>query len=119
MTNWQIAQVYLEVMGRSLREEDAKAVERVAQGIIAAYNKQQNAAVSRSVQPLIKDEHGVVRFKANAIVVAMWKHGSKTGFGMNELQAMDFTKEDRQQFGQLLGYSLDGYYNLSYTTEGE
>lgn len=119
MTNEQIAQVYFEVMGQTLREQDAKAVERVARGIIEAYVKQQKAVVSQSSQPLIKDERGVVRFKENALVVALWEHGDKTGLGTAELDQRDFPKEDRQQLAQLVGYSLQGYHRLSYAPEVE
>ena len=30
---------------------------------------------------------------------------------------MEFTKEDRQQFAQLIGYSLSGYGELNYVTD--
>lgn len=36
---------------------------------------------------------------------------------MNKLAMLDFSKEDRQQFAQLIGYSLDGYGELSYVDD--
>jgi hypothetical protein len=66
------------------------------------------------IQPLQKDKDGVIRFKPNAIVRFLLDHGK---FNLNDLAAMDFSKEDRQQFAQLIGYSLPGYGELrSYVT---
>jgi hypothetical protein len=66
------------------------------------------------VQPIVKDEHGVVRFKANAIVRFLLDAGS---FDLNQLAAMDFSDEDREQFAQLIGYSLSGFGELSYVSD--
>ena len=62
------------------------------------------------IQPLAKDAHGVLRFKANAIV----RHLLDThpACDLNRLACMDFTDDDRQQFAQLIGYSLSGYSEL-------
>ncbi len=62
------------------------------------------------IQPLAKDVHGVLRFKQNAIV----RHLLDThpACDMNRLARMDFTDDDRQQFAQLIGYSLSGYGDL-------
>lgn len=62
------------------------------------------------IQPLANDEHGTLRFKANAIV----RHLLDTHptCDMNRLACMDFTDDDRQQFAQLIGYSLSGYGEL-------
>ena len=68
------------------------------------------------IQPLVKDGHGVLRFKANAIV----RHLLDTHptVDMNTLARGDFTDEDRQQFAQLIGYSLSGYSELrSYVSD--
>lgn len=66
------------------------------------------------IQPLSKDAHGVLRFKRNAIVCYLLDHG---GIDLNQIGAMEFTKEDRQQFAQLIGYSLSGYGELNYVTD--
>lgn len=63
------------------------------------------------IQPLVKDEHGVVRFKENAIVRYLLDAG---GSDMNKLAVMPFSREDREQFAQLIGYSHSGAFNLSY-----
>jgi hypothetical protein len=66
------------------------------------------------IQPLIKDEHGVVRFKKNSIVRTLLDAGP---FDMNKLSVMDFSDEDRMQFAQLIGYSLSGFSELSYVDD--
>lgn len=66
------------------------------------------------LQPIYKDTHGVLRFKANAIVEYLLDHG---GVDMNKLACLDFTQEDREQFAQLIGYSLGGFSELSYVSD--
>lgn len=63
-------------------------------------------------QPVETDSTGVIRFKPNAIV----RHlvNNTPGF-LNQLDAMKFSREDRQQLAQLLGYSVSGYCGLPYT----
>lgn len=63
------------------------------------------------IQPLAKDKQGVLRFKGNAIVQHLLDHG---GIDMNKLAVLDFSKDDRIQFAQLIGYSLSGFGELSY-----
>jgi hypothetical protein len=57
------------------------------------------------IQPLELDEHGVLRFKSNAIVRHLLDKG---GIDLNQLACMDFSDEDRSQFLQLIGYSHSG-----------
>lgn len=67
------------------------------------------------IQPVSKDEHGTLRFKKNAIVEYLLDNGP---FDMNHLakQGDRFSQEDKEQFAQLIGYSLSGYGDLSYAT---
>jgi hypothetical protein len=65
------------------------------------------------VQPLERDGT-VLRFKKNAIVEHLLDNGP---FDMNKLAVMDFSQEDREQFAQLIGYSLGGFEELSYVSE--
>ena len=66
------------------------------------------------IQPLQKDKHGVLRFKENKIV----RYLLDCGFtDLNRIAMMNFSNEDRQQFAQLIGYSLNGYSELSYVTD--
>lgn len=65
------------------------------------------------IQPLIIAD-GVTRFKANKIVQFLLDTGP---FDMNKLACMEFTNEDREQFAQLIGYSLNGLGDLSYVSD--
>lgn len=65
------------------------------------------------IQPLQNDDKGVLRFKENSIVRYILDHG---GVDLNHLARLDFPREDREQFAQLIGYSLCGYADLSYVT---
>lgn len=66
------------------------------------------------MQPTITDEHGYVRFKPNALVSHLLDKGKIT---MNDLALVGCSRDDRQQFAQLIGYSLSGYGDLSYHSE--
>jgi hypothetical protein len=66
------------------------------------------------LQPLVKDEYGVVRFKPNKIVRYLLDNG---GIDLNWLATIDFSREDREQFAQLIGYSLSGFSELSYVRD--
>lgn len=65
------------------------------------------------MQPVVVDEHGVKRFKANAIVRYLLDTG---GSDMNKLACLSFSDEDREQFAQLIGYSVGGFCDLSYSS---
>lgn len=65
------------------------------------------------IQPLYKDSFGVLRFKANAIVETLLERGP---LDLNDLALMEFSLEDREQFAQLIGYSLSGFGELSYVS---
>jgi len=63
------------------------------------------------MQPIQPIKDG--RFQKNAIVEYLLDWATERGMGMNEIAVMDFSKEDRQQFAQLIGYSLSGYSSLT------
>lgn len=65
-------------------------------------------------QPLAKDNENILRFKQNSIVRFLLDAGP---FDMNQLAFMPFGQEDREQFAQLIGYSLDGFGELSYVSD--
>jgi hypothetical protein len=67
------------------------------------------------IQPLAPDAKGTIRFKDNRIVQHLL-HTHPT-CDLNRLAAMDFSDDDRQQFAQLIGYSLNGYAELSYVSD--
>lgn len=66
------------------------------------------------MQPLELDQQGVLRFRANAIVRHLLDNG---GLTLNDIARGDFTKEDREQFAQLIGYSHDGAGDLGYMSD--
>lgn len=78
----------------------------------------ENKKLEHPIQPLGIDEHGVLRFKSNAIVKELLDFASSIGFDMNTIAAHVHSDEDRRQFAQLIGYSLSGYSELSYVTNG-
>lgn len=65
------------------------------------------------IQPLVTDSDGVCRFKKNAIVSFLLDAGP---FDMNKLALMQFSYDDREQFAQLIGYSVCGFGELSYVS---
>ena len=70
--------------------------------------------MNHPIQPLALDEHGVLRFKSNALVRHLLDNG---GIDMNDLAVIDFPQEDREQFAQLIGYSQCGFGELSYVSD--
>ena len=68
------------------------------------------------LQPIVTDENSRSRFKANALVRHLLDFGQENGCGMNEMARMGFSKEDWEQFAQLIGYSVDGFAELSYVS---
>lgn len=65
-------------------------------------------------QPVYLDPHGTIRFRKNAIVDALLEFGQEHGFGLNQIACKPFSREDRIQFAQLIGYSVSGWGSLSY-----
>lgn len=66
------------------------------------------------IQRITIDKHGKPRFVENPIVRYILDNG---GIGLNNIARQGFDPEDRQQFAQLIGYSLGGYSELSYVTD--
>lgn len=66
------------------------------------------------MQPMIIDPKGVIRFHENALVRYLLDNG---GIDLNDLAMLDFPREDRVQFAQLIGYSLSGYHELDYVSD--
>lgn len=60
-------------------------------------------------------EDGVVRFRPNVLVRYMLDSGT---IDMNHLAALpNIPQEDREQFAQLIGYSVGGFGSLSYVSD--
>lgn len=71
------------------------------------------------MQPLMRDIHGVIRFRRNRIVRYLLDNGS---LDLNMLAEIGdrtgrdddgFSQADWTQFYQLIGYSLSGFHELS------
>lgn len=87
---------------------------KVAHELNALVNSSQTVDLLKDVPHPVQPSglvDGVLRFKKNAIVEHLLENG---GIDMNDLARLSFTDEDRRQFAQLIGYSLSGYYDLSY-----
>lgn len=63
------------------------------------------------IQPIVVDAHGVKRFRANEIVRYLLDNGR---IDLNRLAVLPFSADDREQFAQLIGYSVSGFGDLSY-----
>lgn len=70
--------------------------------------------MNHPVQPLVVDKSGITRFKMNAIVRHLLDNG---GIDLNQIAMLDFEQNDREQFAQLIGYSLGGFSDLSYVRD--
>jgi hypothetical protein len=55
------------------------------------------------MQAIVRDDRGVIRFRENKIVRWLLDNGSKT---LNDIAAQPFEDDDRDQFMQLIGYSV-------------
>jgi len=70
--------------------------------------------MNHPIQPVVTDANGTMRFKENKIVRYLLDAG---GIDMNKLAIMPFDQNDREQFAQLIGYSLSGFSELSYASD--
>lgn len=95
--------------------EDARGMRRFALSKVAPRINEGSGrdAVSgwHPMQGYGPDYQGTLRFNTNAIVEYLLDHGP---FDMNALAAKNFSEADRCQFAQLIGYSVSGFYGLSY-----
>lgn len=64
------------------------------------------------MQPIVNG-----RFKPNAVVRYLLDNNGGTHIDMNALAVLDFSQEDREQFAQLIGYSLSGFGELGYVSD--
>lgn len=71
-------------------------------------------SAAQPMQPCHLAKGGIVRFKSNALVRYLLYHGD---IDMNALSVIEFPDEDREQFAQLIGYSIGGYHELPYVSD--
>lgn len=69
------------------------------------------------MQPVAKNDEGVLRFRKNKIVEYLLERGREHGIDLNHLATRDFPQEDQEQFAQLIGYSVCGYHELPYVSD--
>jgi hypothetical protein len=81
--------------------------------------------VPHPMQPVVLAKDGIVRFKRNAIVEYLvdWCAGYNNHPGypkidgpapdLNEIARLDFSRDDRAQLNQLIGYSVSGCPGLT------
>lgn len=70
--------------------------------------------MTHPIQPLVEDDHGTVRFKSNAIVEYLLDNG---GIDLNQIARKGFSRDDREQFAQQIGYSWSGAHDLGYMSD--
>ena len=69
------------------------------------------------MQEIYLDDAGTARFRENKIVSYLLNICGQKGIAdMNMLAVIPFNAEDREQFAQLIGYSVSGYGELSYVS---
>ena len=70
------------------------------------------------MQPIERDDQGIVRFKMNRIVRRLLDCARIQGYSINEIVADledgDFTEDDHDQFMQLIGYSVSGFGDVAF-----
>lgn len=64
------------------------------------------------MQPVEVAADQVVRFKKNQIICDMQALCAKHGLDLNDIAGREYSKDDRSQLMQLIGYSVSGYGNL-------
>ena len=69
------------------------------------------------MQPIQLDTHGTARFAKNRIVDDLLEFATARGFGLNQIAIGDYSDEEHMQLAQLIGYSVSGYGDLSYSSE--
>lgn len=104
------------IVAECVRKVDAPRV-----GDPVAYHP---ATPPHPIQPLLPPgekgtRDGGPRFKGNGIVRFLLSACESHGVGLNEISADKnaFSQEDREQFAQLIGYSLGGFGELSYVRD--
>lgn len=69
------------------------------------------------MQPIVLAADNVVRFQANLLVKYLLEWASARGCSLNELALLPgIPPEDHEQLAQLIGYSVSGFGDLSYTS---
>jgi hypothetical protein len=91
---------------------DTKALDELNRCAVCA--DKENNLDPHPMQQVRWDGKGVIRFRKNAIVDHLLE--SHPTMDLNALACMEFSQEDRIQFAQLIGYSVSGFGDLSYSS---
>lgn len=72
--------------------------------------------MTNPMQPIWLDKSGVARFKENQVVRYFLNEG---GLTLNDLarEGDRFTQDDKEQFMQLIGYSVSGFGDLDFVSD--
>ena len=74
-----------------------------------------------TMQPVMIDQDGIVRFKQNRIVRQLIDKGSRAGFGIGEIKAGvaagTFDADEHMQLIQLAGINVDSYCSCSFVSK--
>ncbi len=73
-------------------------------------------------QQIVTDNQGRKRFRKNVLIDRLVDESGGHGLtGLNYIETLEASREDRAQLAQLIGYSVDGYQSLDYALplEGE
>lgn len=73
-----------------------------------------NKEQQHPMQPIALDKNNIPRFKENKIVTFLLDNGPND---MNSLARIPFENSDREQFAQLIGYSVGVFCELSYVSD--
>ncbi|MHA4967588.1 hypothetical protein ACX0KY_13600 [Pseudomonas extremorientalis] len=65
------------------------------------------------MQPVEIAADQVVRFKKNQIICDMQELCAQHGLDLNDIACREYSKDDRSQLMQLIGYSVSAYGGLS------
>lgn len=94
---------------------DLWCLARSRSGAVPAATDAKPRMPGHPIQPLYKcPVDGRLRFKPNALVQHLLDNG---GLDMNALARVECSRDDRQHFAQLIGYSHQGYGTLSYASD--
>lgn len=101
---------------RNAVEKLSVAIDRLTSAELKARNDSYSTD-QLPLQPVFRDPQGTLRFKANGIVQALL---DRNGFDLNDLAEINlgsFSVHEWCQFASLIGYSLCGFSELSYTND--
>lgn len=70
------------------------------------------------MQPVVIAPDGYIRFQGNALVRHLLDEATAgRKCDLNDLAMVEAPRSDREQFAQLIGYSLSGFSELSYVRD--